>query len=301
MKITVAVVNYNVAPLLERCLVTVESALGEMGGGQAIVVENASSDDSAARVRQNFPAVRLVENAENVGFGAACNQVLWAAESDAVLFLNPDAELREGALPALAEALERRPAAALCGPRLVFPDDRPQPSRRRFPTLPALLLESTPFEWRGPRWPALAAYYRDDARSGATREDWLSGGCLLGRTTALCSVGGFDPAFFMYFEEVDVCRRLVGRGWETWYVPEAVVAHHHSRSADQDLLAKDRRYYRSKYRYAARYFGRTTARVVRLASAAQFAAELGIQRRRGESALVERYSALLRWHLSSDK
>jgi len=299
--VTVAIVSYNVAPLLERCLVTVERALAEMGGGLAIVVDNASSDGSTARVRQSFPLVRLIENAENAGFGAACNQALAATESETVVFLNPDAELRDGALPALVGALESRPAAALCGPRLVYPDGRRQSSRRRFPSLPVLLLESTPLEWRTPRWPALAAYYRDDAPAGATREDWLSGGCLIGRTSALRSVGGFDSAFFMYFEEVDLCRRLAARGWETWYVPDAVVAHHHSRSADQDLIAKDQRYYRSKYRYAARYFGRTTSRAIRLVAAAQFAVELAIQRRRGEAALVERYVALLRWHLSADE
>lgn len=301
MDVTIAVVSYNVSPLLERCLHSAERALAEVDGGRVVVVDNASRDESTSLVRTRFPQAKLIENHENAGFGAACDQALLMAETETILFVNPDAELADGALTALVQRLESTPSAALCGARLYFPDGRPQPSRRRFPTVPVLLLEATPLEWRGPRWPALAAYYRDRAPETAASEDWLSGACLLARVSALRSVGGFDPAFFMYFEEVDLCRRLAARGWETWYEPGAAVTHHHSRSADQDLASKDRHYYRSKYRYAARYFGRTTARAIRLASAAQFALELALQRRRRDTALVKRYAKLLRWHLSSDR
>lgn len=300
MDVTIAVVSYNVAPLLERCLETAERALAEVGGGRVIVVDNASRDESASLVRARFPQAQLLANGDNAGFGAACDQALLMAETEAILFLNPDVELAGGALTALMRRLDATPHAALCGPRLSFPDGRPQPSRRRFPTVPVLLLEATPLEWRGPRWPALGAYYRDGAADTAAREDWLSGACLLARVSALRSAGGFDPVFFMYFEEVDLCRRLAARGWETWYEPGAAVTHHHSRSADQDLAAKDRHYYRSKYRYVARYFGRNTARAIRLASAAQFALELALQRRRRDTVLIKRYATVLRWHLGAD-
>ena len=129
----------------------------------------------------------------------------------------------------------------------------------------------------------------------------LASGCfMLVRTALLRRVGGFDPRFFMYFEEVDLSQRLAARGWETWYEPAATVVHAHSQSADQDLAAKDRRYYSSKYRYAARYFGTTTAGALRLACAAAFAAELAVQRARADAALTQRYAALLRWHLSGE-
>lgn len=301
MSVTVAVVSYNVAPLLERCLRSAAAALTEVGGGTLIVVDNASSDESAAIVRREFPSAQLVENSTNVGFGAGCNVALEASTTESVLFLNPDAELGTGALPALLRRLQSVPGAALVGPHVRYPDGRPQPTRRRFPTLPVLALESTPLEWRGPRWPALARYNRDDAPATASREDWLSGACLLGRVAALREVGGFDSTFFMYFEEVDLAQRLAARGWETWYEHAAQAAHHHSRSADQDLVSKDQRYFRSKYRYAARFFGPNNARLLRLWSAALFAAELALQRRRGDAALVRRYAALVRWHLGPDR
>lgn len=301
MSVTIGVVSYNVAALLERCLRSAEASLSEVGGGDVVVVDNASGDDSVDRVRSEFPTAQLIVNSENLGFGAACNQALDAVAGDMMLFLNPDAELRPGALAALRTRLESAPRAALVGPRVSYPDGRPQPTRRRFPTLPVLGLEGTPLEWRGPRWPALSRYYRDDAPAAATREEWVSGACLLGRVAALREVRGFDPAFFMYFEEVDLGQRLAARGWETWYEPAAILLHHHSRSADQDAAAKDRHYYRSKYRYAARYFGRTNARALRLWSAGLFAGELALQRRRGDSALARRYAALVRWHLGGER
>jgi N-acetylglucosaminyl-diphospho-decaprenol L-rhamnosyltransferase len=90
-----------------------------------------------------------------------------------------------------------------------------------------------------------------DATEGvAGAVDWLSGACLLVRREAFDAVGGFSPRFFMYFEEVDLARRLAALGWETWYEPAATVVHHHGRSADQDVAARDRHYYGSKYRYA---------------------------------------------------
>lgn len=296
MNVTIAIVSYNVAPLLERCLNTVRRALRECGSGSIVVVDNASSDGSAQMVEAAFPEVHLIRNEQNRGFGVACNQAL-ALARDAILFLNPDAELLPGTLPALLTTLQDRPNAALVGPRLAYPDGREQPARRRFPSLFTLLVESTPVQWRLGKWLPLSHYYCLDLPEDAGRVDWLSGACLLGRTRALKQVSGFDPTYFMYFEELDLARRLAAYGWETWYEPQARVIHHHSQSADQNVTAKDRHFYRSKYRYIARYRGATVAWVARLLGAALFAGEWVMQRRRGAVAEAKRYRTLARWHL----
>lgn len=298
--VVVAIVSYNVRPLLERSVASALAAVGELpDGGRVVVVDNASADGSADMVRHRYGQVRVIANSANVGFGAACNQALEAAgEVSAILFLNPDAELLPGALPALHARLASTPAAAVVGPRVTYPDGSPQPTRRRFPAPTTLFLESTPLEWRGPRWRSLARYRWLGAPETAGRVDWLSGACLHGRTSALREVGGFDPLFFMYFEELDLSRRLAARGWETWYEPAARAIHHHGQSAGQDPAARDRYYYASKYRYAARYFGATVARLLRWSGAAQFAAEWAVQRRRGATAQARRYAALTRWHLA---
>jgi N-acetylglucosaminyl-diphospho-decaprenol L-rhamnosyltransferase len=307
-RLSVVVVSFNVAPLLRRCLTSLRRASAEVtsAGGLGVstvdvtVVDNASSDGSVELVRREFPDVRLLANGDNRGFGAACNQGT-AGAGDAVLFLNPDAELLPGALGALLWRLQARPRAAVVGPRLIYPGGGPQPARRRFPSPLTLLLESTPLQWRFPHLPILGRYRCSDRPEGvAEAVDWLSGAALMVRTAAFRQVGGFDPTYFMYFEELDLCRRLAAYGWQTWYEPAATVVHHHSQSADQDLPAKDRHFYRSKYRYAARHWGTAIARGLRYAAGALFAAELALQARRGDAAAVRRYAALVRWHLHGE-
>jgi N-acetylglucosaminyl-diphospho-decaprenol L-rhamnosyltransferase len=304
-RVTVVVVSYNVAPLLERCLVSLRRARTELRAQGddlvPVVVDNASSDGSAALVRDGFPEATLLANPRNLGFGAACNQGAAAGGRGPVLFLNPDAEVTPGALPALLDRLRRTPRAAVVGPRLVHADGRPQPNRRRFPTLGVLLLESTPLEWRRPGWDALRHYRAADLPETAGAVDWLSGACLLVREAAFEEVAGFAPPFFMYFEEVDLARRLAGRGWEIWYEPAATVIHHSSRSADQDVGARDRSYYGSKYRYVARYWGPAVARGLRLAGGTVFAAEWAAQALRRDPALTRRYGALTRWHFGRER
>ncbi len=300
-EITVVVVSYNVAPLLAVCLEAVRresERLAAQGDRlHVVVVDNASTDGSVALVRCRFPEMELIVNPGNVGFGAACNQGA-ATAGEYVLFLNPDATLAPGALAALLGRVRSTPRAALVGPQIAYPDGRPQPTRRRFPTLGALLLESTPLEWRRPGWKTLQNYHMADcSASGAGPVDWLSGACLLARTSDFDEVGGFSPDFFMYFEEVDLARRLAARGWQTWYEPGARVVHHLSRSADQDPLAKDRHFYGSKYRFVARYWGSAVARAMGLAWATLFAAELAVQCARRDAAQARRYRALLRWHV----
>ena len=298
------VVSYNVAPLLARCLESLRRAGEELQSRATRPARDRRGQRLRGRQRGPRPGALprgglLVESRVNLGFGAGCNLGAGAAPgSPLLLFLNPDAEVTPGAVPALLERLRHPPAAAIAGPRLTSPDGAPQEARRRFPTLGALLLESTPLEWRHPGWSALRRY-RFEGRSEAPGPvDWLSGACLLVRRTAFDEVGGFDPLFFMYFEEADLARRLAGRGWETWYEPAAVVLHHRSRSADQDVGARDRHYYGSKYRYAGRYWGRTVARALRLSGGALFGAEWAIQTARRDPALARRYRALTRWHFA---
>jgi GT2 family glycosyltransferase len=128
--------------------------------------------------------------------------------------------------------------------------------------------------------------------------DWLSGACLLTRTAAFRQVGGFAPDYFMYFEEVDLARRLAAYGWETWYEPAAQVVHHHSRSADRDPQAKDRHFFRSKYRFVATYWGGAAAGGLRLAAGLLFTAETAVQLVRRDRRLSRRDAALVRLHFT---
>lgn len=305
---TVAViVSYNVAPLLHECLASIAEA-AEAGGitVHVVVIDNASSDHSVEVARANRNTT-VVANTRNVGFGLACNQgiaIARAIGSEHVLFLNPDARLAPDALAALRNALETSPRHAIAGPDLRFPDGRPQPSRRRFPNLATLLVESTPLQWRGggidgsPGWPliepVIRRYQCADLADVSGTVDWISGACLLTRVTALAAVGGFDPAFFLYFEETDLAHRLRKSGWTCTYTPEARVFHHRSQSADQNIGARDRHYYASKMTYAARTLGTPLATLVRAEHVVLFGVEALWQSFRGNRAGARRYVALVR-------
>ena len=305
---TVAViVSYNVAPLLHECLASIAEA-AEAGGitVHVVVIDNASSDHSVEVARANRNTT-VVANTRNVGFGLACNQgiaIARAIGSEHVLFLNPDARLATDALAALRNALETSPRHAIAGPDLRFPDGRPQPSRRRFPNLATLLVESTPLQWRGggidgsPGWPliepVIRRYQCADLADVPGTVDWISGACLLIRVTALAAVGGFDPAFFLYFEETDLAHRLRKSGWTCTYTPEARVFHHRSQSADQNIGARDRHYYASKMTYAARTLGTPLATLVRAEHVVLFGVEALWQSFRGNRAGARRYVALVR-------
>ena len=305
---TVAViVSYNVAPLLHECLASIAEA-AEAGGitVHVVVIDNASSDHSVEVARTNRNTT-VVANTRNVGFGLACNQgiaIARAIGSEHVLFLNPDARLAPDALAALRNALETSPRHAIAGPDLRFPDGRPQPSRRRFPNLATLLVESTPLQWRGggidgsAGWPliepVIRRYQCADLADVPGTVDWISGACLLTRVTALAAVGGFDPAFFLYFEETDLAHRLRKSGWTCTYTPEARVFHHRSQSADQNIGARDRHYYASKMTYAARTLGTPLATLVRAEHVVLFGVEALWQSFRGNRAGARRYVALVR-------
>lgn len=222
--VTAVVVAWNSSADLPRALASVRGRVAE-----AIVVDNASGDGTAAVARAH--AARVISNPENVGFARAANLGLRAAGTPLALLLNPDAELRFGALDALLRVLAARPRVAVVGPRtrnqdgsiqLSFGHDLGPLSERRQRRLVQGVGRRDPEVLR--QVEALAARPHDP--------DWVSGSCWLARRTALEAVGGFDEAFFLYEEDADLCRRLRAAGWEIAYAPDAEVVHRLGGSAE---------------------------------------------------------------------
>lgn len=256
--VSIVVVSYNTVALLRQCLQAALPANRTPASPtrEILVVDNASTDGSAAMVLAEFPTVQLIANERNVGFTRANNQALAVADGRYLCLINPDAELRPGALDALVAYLDTHPTTGVVGPRLLYPDGSPQPSRRRFPSLATGFVESTVLQ----RWPAnsrlLRRYYVADRPDDQTQEvDWLTGACFIVRRAAAEQVGYFDERFFMYSEELDWCRRIRAAGWRVVYLPEAVVIHHESRSAEQNLARRNILFNDSKCRYFAKYHG----------------------------------------------
>jgi N-acetylglucosaminyl-diphospho-decaprenol L-rhamnosyltransferase len=223
----VAIVNANTCEHLRACLATVRAE----APAEVVVVDNASADGSVAMVQADYPEVRLLTNATNLGYGAGANQALAACAAPYVLLLNSDTRLAPGALAALRLHLERHPRAAIVGPRLVNPDGSLQASCYPFPTPLHTFLENSDAAVRVGRlvrgyFPVLRdSYLRTWSHTSARVVPWVKGAALAIRRTAFDAVGGFDPAFFMYSEDTDLCYRLALAGWEVHFAPVTTVVH----------------------------------------------------------------------------
>jgi N-acetylglucosaminyl-diphospho-decaprenol L-rhamnosyltransferase len=281
--ISIIIVSWNVQALLRECLASLRASRGigwDDGSrpcAEVIVVDNASADSSASMVKAEFPWVRLLANNDNRGFTRANNQGLALSRGRYAFFLNPDTRLDPDALAILLGYMEGHPAAGLAGPQLNYGDGSPQSSRRRFPTFPMALFESTPLAWHWPpernRW--ARSYHLDDHPPAREAEpvDWLVGAALFVRREALDQVGGFDEGYFMYSEELDWCRRATSAGWQIVYVPAARVTHYEGKSSEQAVAARHIRFQSSKVRYFRKYHGQTSATLLRLSLLGMFAAE----------------------------
>ncbi|WP_167136771.1 glycosyltransferase family 2 protein [Diaminobutyricimonas sp. TR449] len=226
--------------------------------GSIIVVNNAV-DDRLDEVRE-LDGVSIVEAGRNAGYGAAVN--IGAASLppsiEWILVANPDVKVEPTTLSTLLAAAEAAPAAGALGPTLTDEDGAIYPSARELPSLRTGIghaLFANPFP--GNRW---TRRYRGEDRpaTATTRESgWLSGAFLLIRRQAFEQIGGFDPSYFMYFEDVDLGRRLGEAGWVSLYVKDAVVVHHGASSTQRVAAAMNRAHHQSAYQYLARRYSAT--------------------------------------------
>lgn len=262
--LSIIVLSWNVARLLEACLRTLPAAAGEWWSrAEVIVVDNASTDDSVEMVRRDFPGVRLICLPENLGFSGGNNAGIAASMGKFVFLLNPDTLPDPISIGLLASYLEAHPDVGIVGPRLLNPDGTLQPSRRRFPTLATAFIESTPLQRLMPDVPLLRRFYMLDRPDDEVHEvGWLSGAALMCRRDALDQVGVLDPGYFMFSEEVDLCRRINNAGWRVVYLPTSAITHYGGQSTAQDVPARHIRFNSSKARYFRLHEGRLAGNVV---------------------------------------
>jgi len=229
--LSIIVVNYNTRHLLHEMMAAVERAAGGLAL-QLIVIDNASRDGSADCIRENWPHVELLANDANVGFGRANNQALPLIRGRNVLLLNTDAFVRPDSFHVALNVLQQHPECGIVGVRLVGRDGLVQPSCRYFPTAWNLLLVRTGLTKLFP-WTRLVDDMPWDDRKAAEC-DWVPGAFLLIRRPVINQVGLFDPRYFLYYEEVDLCRAAKGRGWTVRYCPGTDVVHIGGESAKSD-------------------------------------------------------------------
>lgn len=282
MDLSIIIVSWNVRELLRRCLSSVTGHRSQVAGLETcdlrletIVVDNASSDGTVAMLRAEFPDVRVIANSENVGFTRGNNQALAVAQGRYLFLLNPDTELRPGALQMLMDYMDAHPRVGIIGPQLFYADGSLQSSRRRFPTLATAFFESTKLQQWFPRSRILTRYYMLDTSDDATQEvDWIVGAAMFVRRQVYEQIGGFDEGFFMYSEELDWCYRAKQAGWQIVYLPTAQIVHHQGKSSEQVVAARDIHFHSSKIRFFRKYRGTLVAEILRAFLLVMFACQI---------------------------
>jgi GT2 family glycosyltransferase len=241
----VVIVNWNGAGFLPALLESAEASACK----EIIFVDNASTDDSL-NVASRFSSVRVIANHSNLGYGNAGNQGIQAAHADYVLLLNADTRLLPGSVQRLESFLEERSDAAVAAPQLLFPDGRLQPSCRKFPTILNLFLFLSYLDRFLP-----SGYRMSEKQHDRLQEvEQPMGAALMFRKAALKETGLFDRDFFLYMEEVDLCKRVKESGWKIYYVPSAQVIHHAGGSSSQDWERSQRIFFSSVIRYFKKHY-----------------------------------------------
>jgi len=215
----VVITTHNALPWIEQSIESV-------AGTETVVVDNDSGDDTVAFVRERYPEVRVVEQA-NRGLAAGWKKGLeQIPPSRWVLILNADAWMAEGALERMVAIGDAHRDVAVVAPKLLNPDGTLQRSVRGFPTRWRLATEYFYLRKLGPRTEALNAFYGAGFDHASEREvECVMGACMLVRGTAIDEVGPPDPGFFLFSEEVDWCYRFAEAGWKTLFTPEATCTH----------------------------------------------------------------------------
>ncbi len=265
LDVSVVIVNWNAREYLTRAVASV-FADRFSGAVEVVVVDNGSTDGSVDRLQAAEARARIVETGANLGFARACNAGVRTARGGLVLFLNPDAELRPGALAALVSAAAAHPDAGVLGGLVVGRDGVVDPaSRRNVPTPAMALRRLLPFPG-GARRAGAAAYNVDIALDeGITEVGAVSGSFLMIRRSAFDALGGFDERFFLYAEDLDLCHRARSAGWTVRSVPDAVAVHHKHVSVAQMPYRGLWYFYSTMIRFHSKHYAREYPRIVNVA------------------------------------
>jgi GT2 family glycosyltransferase len=256
-KLSVILVNYNGEEYLKSCFASIEHFLHNIPH-EICVVDNASKDESLAFLRDEYPHVQIIENPENLGFAAAMNQGIAATQAPYVLWLNPDSELLDNGFEVLLAHMDAHPKTGILGPQILNPDLSVQLSCRSFPSYETALFNRYSLLSRlFPDNPISRKYLKSGWNHQTISEtDWVSGACALVRRRMLEEIGLLDEKYFMYCEDVDLCRRAWQAGWKVEYHPGAHVMHHiagSSRKVKRKMIGE---HHRSMWHYYKKHYKR---------------------------------------------
>jgi N-acetylglucosaminyl-diphospho-decaprenol L-rhamnosyltransferase len=259
--VAIVIVAFNARGDLERCLASLTAAPPHVPS-EIVVVDNGSTDGAPGMVEARFPSVRLMRAPGNVGFAAGTNLGIRATTSELILLLNPDTVVPAGAVDDLVRELGVRPHAAAVGPRIVDAAGRTEISFGRMPGPVVEARQKLAGRLYDARFPPAAALVERGVRRPRA-VDWVSGACLLVRRADADAVGLLDERYFLYWEDVDFCAALRGRGREVWFTPAVTITHVRGQSTAGRARAVTEAYRRGQVAFYEKHHPRW-ARLARL-------------------------------------
>jgi hypothetical protein len=250
-RLAIIIVSYNSRGDLENALRALTATPANVAH-EIVVVDNASSDSTPAYVREHWPQVRLIASESNLGFSQANNLGIRSTSSELVLLANPDTIITAAAVDRLVAIIDSLPEVAIVGPRIVDGQGRAELSFGAMISPWAELRQKILVRGNDRGWPPITALVERMTRR-ARRVDWVSGACLLVRRTDLDEVGGFDPRFFMYAEDVDLCAAVRARGRAVFFAADPQVVHLRGRSGVSAPVRVRDAYRRSQIAFYAKH------------------------------------------------
>jgi GT2 family glycosyltransferase len=244
INLSIIIVNWNTKEYLLPCLESIFKKDNRISL-EIIVVDNGSQDGSGKEVKKKFPFIHVIENKKNLGFAKAVNQGLEKASGRYFLLLNPDTQVRHGAIERLVSFMESHPEAGVAGGQLFNADGSRQNSIANFPSLATEFFNKSLLRWLFPkRFPGKEREYLEPIEV-----DSVIGACMGVRREAMDQVGLLDEDYFVFLEETDWCYRMKRAGWRIYHVPQVEVYHFQGRSAEAERKKARVEYYRSRYHF----------------------------------------------------
>ncbi|XOU94878.1 MAG: glycosyltransferase family 2 protein [Candidatus Kerfeldbacteria bacterium] len=225
MDVSIVIVSWQVKEQLKNCLTSIYKETKNLEF-EVFVIDNNSSDSTVEMVLNNFSKVHLIANKSNLGFAKACNQGIQRSKGKKVLILNPDTEIRDNAVKKIYNFMSNNPDCGIAGCKIKNEDGSVQPSVRRFPDILSHILILLKLHNFFPSFKPLGKYHFNDFDYNTTQiVDQVMGAFYMLNRDMLKKVGIFDEHFYIWYEEVDLCKRAIEKGWKTYYIHEATVMH----------------------------------------------------------------------------
>lgn len=300
MELSIIIVNWNSKAYVAACLRSLEVHAADIQK-EVIVIDSGSLDGCGEMIARDFPWVHFIQSTENLGFPRANNVAADQATGRYVLLLNPDTEVHAGALQALLQEIKRIPDAGIIGARLLNTDGSLQTSCiQAFPSVIGELFNAEVFRRRfplAPIWGMSALYAKPQMTA---KVEMIIGACMLMTRTLFEKVGRFSSDYFMYVEDVDLCRKVCEAGYSNYYVPTAIITHHGGGSSRQVSGFSARMRSESLERYFRKWNGSLSGWSFRMGQGGAAVFRLALlavaeRTRRNSSELAKTKAAVVKW------